>query len=261
MKESGRPAVPLPKSLRRTMWRWLWNLRLPLLKRRIRRCRVQTFDDLNLVVLPGVLDPVLLRSGAFLAESIQRHHAAESRNHKDAAVRTALDMGTGSGLSALIAARNGYDVIAVDISPIAVRCTRANAVLNDLDRRIGVLEGDLFDPVPDDARFDLVTFNPPFYRGTPRDVADMAWRGEDLLERFSIGLKRVLNTGGAALVLLSTDGEVNSLEILQSSGLSVRQVAQRDFGNEIMTVYAIGREDAASDDRTEQPHGSGGARS
>jgi len=58
--------------------------------------------------------------------------------------------------------------MAVDINPVAVRCARANAVLNGLDDRIHVLEGDLFDPLPGNARFDLVAFNPPFFRGTRR---------------------------------------------------------------------------------------------
>jgi len=259
MSDPTRISGPLSESLRRTMWRWLWCLRLPLLKHRIRRCRIQTFDDLNLVILPGVLDPVLLRSGVFLAENIQLLDSADPPNPENPAPRTALDMGTGSGLGALIAARNGYDVIAVDISPVAVRCARANAVLNGLDARIRVLEGDLFHPLPDIARFDLVAFNPPFFRGPPHDIADMAWRGEDVVERFSAGLEQVLNPNGTALVLLSTDGEQNALEILQSSGLLVRPVAHRDFGNETMTVYAITRKCVAPGGMVGQPLGLGRA--
>lgn len=227
------------RPLLRAWWRLLLRLRLPLLRRQIRTCRVEAFDGLNIVVLPGVLNPVLLRSGAFLAQYLRDHHAIRPPVLGSKSAPKALDMGTGSGIGALVAARGGYDVVAVDINPVAVRCARANAVLNGLDDRIHVLEGDLFDPLPDDARFDLVAFNPPFFRGTPRDPGDSAWRGEGLLERFAAGLERVLTIDGVAVVLLSTDGAEDSLEILHSSGFRVHPAASHDFGNETMTVYMM----------------------
>lgn len=64
MNDPTRTTPPLPESLRRAMWCWLGSLGLPLLKRRSCRGRIRTFDGLNLVVLHGVQDPVLLRSGA-----------------------------------------------------------------------------------------------------------------------------------------------------------------------------------------------------
>src|SRR5258708_21625879 len=41
-----------------------------------------------------------------------------------------LDMGTGSGVSAILAARAGADVVAVDVNPKAVECARLNAEPN-----------------------------------------------------------------------------------------------------------------------------------
>ena len=75
-----------------------------------------------------------------------------------------LDMGTGSGIAAIAAARRGARVVAVDISTEAVRCARINVLLNRVDDRVEIRCGDLFEPVQGE-RFDLVLFNPPFYAG------------------------------------------------------------------------------------------------
>src|SRR5205823_1604642 len=103
----------------------------------------------------------------------------------------ALDMGTGSGIGAVFAARAGYRVVGVDLNPEAVRCARINALMNRLEDRLEAREGDLFAPVAGE-RFDLILFNPPFFRGEPRDALDMAWRSVDVLERFAEGLPSAL---------------------------------------------------------------------
>src|SRR5438105_1615555 len=82
----------------------------------------------------------------------------------------ALDMGSGSGVSALLAARAGAEVIAVDVNPAAVDCGRENATRNGLADRIKFARGDLFEGV--DGDFDLITFDPPFRWFEPRDLVE-----------------------------------------------------------------------------------------
>jgi release factor glutamine methyltransferase len=55
-----------------------------------------------------------------------------------------LDMGTGSGLLAVVAAAKGGRVVAVDVNPYAVRCARNNAVLNNVRGNVAFLRSDLF---------------------------------------------------------------------------------------------------------------------
>src|SRR5207237_3394840 len=93
-----------------------------------------------------------------------------------------LEMGCGAEAAAVIAARGGCVAIGVDINPSAVRCTRINALLNDVE--IDVRHGDLFAPIHNE-RFDVVLFNPPYYRGEPSDSLDYAWRSPDVVERFA----------------------------------------------------------------------------
>ena len=210
-------------------WSLLYlNVKRLFLLRRVRQQSLEWVDGVPLVVLPGVLNPVVFRSGEFLARVIPPSSAAEPR---------ALDMGTGCGIGAIFAARRGYRVTAVDVNPDAVRCCRINALLNRLENNIEAVEGDLFAPIAGQ-RFDLVLFNPPFFRGEPKSPADLAWRATGLFERFAAGLPAVLATDGRALILLSTDGDAaGMLSALEQNGLRVGPVEQRNFGNEIMTVY------------------------
>ncbi|MFE4969399.1 methyltransferase [Streptomyces sp. NPDC056660] len=71
-----------------------------------------------------------------------------------------LDLGTGSGMLAMEAARLGGRVTAVDISWRAVVVTWINALLNG--QHLRVLHGDLTAAVPGGRRFDLVIANPPY---------------------------------------------------------------------------------------------------
>lgn len=226
----------MKNQLRRRVTRlWLW-LRHQVLGRRYRRLVLERVDDVNLVILPEVFNPVLMRTGTFLARSLR----PPARADEPGAVTEsrALDVGTGSGLGAIFAALRGYRVVGVDINPDAVRCARINAMLNDLDGRIEIRSGDLFTPVAGDL-FDLVLFNPPFYRGVPLDKLDQAWRSTDVIERFAGGLRSVLRPAGEALVVLSTDGEGQSvLTALEAAGFTTRAVATHDFGNEVLSVYS-----------------------
>ena len=74
--------------------------------------------------------------------------------------RAALDLGTGCGYQAFLAAGHSARVVAVDRNPRAVEITRFNALLNDL-ANVQSVQGDLFEPVQGQA-FDLVVSNPPF---------------------------------------------------------------------------------------------------
>ena len=219
----------------RRLWRMWLRLRHQTLGRRYRRLVLERIDEVSLVVLPDVFNPVLLRTGAFLARSVPPPPVADGRL---AVPPRALDLGTGSGIGAIFAARRGYGVVGVDINPEAVRCARINVLLNNLEGRVEIRSGDLFTPVAGD-RFDLVLFNPPFYRGTPVDPLDQAWRATDVIERFASGLRNALRPTGEALIVLSTDGEWRAmLAALDARGFQTRPVASRDFGNEILTVYS-----------------------
>jgi methylase of polypeptide subunit release factors len=214
----------------RRFWRFIaaWRFRL-FQSHRHHRLTVEMVDGLSLVVLPEVFNPKLFRSGVALARVLD-----ERRVRPGIAV---LDMGTGSGIGAIFAARRGASVVAVDINPEAVRCARVNALLHNLDDRIDVRCGDLFGAVRGE-RFDLVLFNPPFYVGQPQENWEYAWRSTDIVERFARGLSDVLTPEGRALVILSSDA-VPALETLQCHNLRLQEIWQRNYGNERLAVIEV----------------------
>ena len=193
------------------------------------RLRIERVLDVPVIVLPSVANPKVLRTGAFFASRIDGRVVAT-----DTAV---LDLGTGSGVCALFAARHARRVVAVDINPEAVRCTTINALMNRLDARIDIRQGDLFAPVGDE-RFDLVLFNPPFIFGAPKDARDAAWRSSDLPQRFAAGLAAHLTPSGAALVLLSSFGDAcpRYEAELRARGFRLELFARRRYVNETVTI-------------------------
>jgi HemK-related putative methylase len=225
-------------ALARGLARLGYRLQRPLLRRRLGRVVLEELDGVPLVVLPEVFNGVLFRTGALLARTVAASPLAEP-----GPAARALDLGTGSGIGAVFAARRGFEVVATDINPEAVRCARVNAILNRLEDRIEARQGDLFASVAGET-FDLALFNPPFFEGIPKDSLDYAWRSADVLERAAAGLPAALAPGGTALVVLSSDGEgTRLLAALQAEGLAVETAARRDFGNEIVTVHAVRRKD------------------
>jgi hypothetical protein len=75
-------------------------------------------------------------------------------------VRAALDVGTGCGIQALLAARHSETVVATDVNPRALVFAEFNARLNGVGN-VELELGSFFEPVRG-RRFDLVLANPPF---------------------------------------------------------------------------------------------------
>ncbi|MGH8231930.1 MAG: methyltransferase [Steroidobacteraceae bacterium] len=207
-----------------------WHYR-HLVERSRRGHAIEHIAGVPILVAPGVLNPRLMRTGEFFARQL--------RSGLLSAHAEVLDMGTGSGICAVFAARAACRVVAVDINPQAVRCARINVLMNQCEDRVQVLLGDLFGPLGA-RRFDLVLFNPPFLHGAPRDDADRAWCSTDVPERFAAGLRDHLTSWGSALVLLSSYGDPDLyLQPFRRCKFDMKVVAQRQFVNEQLTLLRL----------------------
>jgi release factor glutamine methyltransferase len=120
-----------------------------------------------------------------------------------------LEIGTGIGLAAVLAARAGARVIATDVVEAAVRCARANAVLNGVADRIDVVQGDGYAPVSG-RTFDLICTSPPQMPTPPdRERSDAAAAADNggpdgwaLLDRVIAGAPAHLAPGGRLVFTL-----------------------------------------------------------
>jgi release factor glutamine methyltransferase len=148
-----------------------------------------------------------------------------------------LDMGTGSGVNAILAAKQGADVVAVDLNPHAVEAARANAERNGVADRVAIAQSDLFAEV--EGRFDLVVFDPPFRWMKPRDWAEASITDEDYrsLTGFFARVREHLVDGGRILVFFGTTADIGYLEqLIETNGLVGRIVSRRELEKDGHTV-------------------------
>lgn len=222
---------PLVSVLRRAAHR-VWHRRV--------RATLERPDDcalfgLDLLIEPGVLHPAHFASSRLMA----RHLLS-----RDLHGQTVADVGTGSGLLGLVAARAGASVTATDINPAAVECARANALRNRLDGRFKVVVSDVLDAVPADRRFDLVVTNPPFYPRAPESMPDHAFAaGVDhgFFTKLALGLPGRLTRNGALLLVHSSDEEFAPVAlVLDRAGLAPRVVQESRGFFETLTIREFG---------------------
>jgi release factor glutamine methyltransferase len=192
---------------------------------------VERIGPVPILVTPSVFNPKRLRTGAFFASVLDGRIVS--------AHTSVLDMGTGSGICSVFAARYAERVVAVDVNPAAVRCARINALMNQVEDRIEARCGDLFDAVAGE-RFDLILFNPPFLRGKPRNDRERAWRSEDVAERFAADLRAHLTPSGFALLLLSTFGApMRFVEELRRRDHELSVFARCKYLGEHLTIFKV----------------------
>lgn len=116
-----------------------------------------------------------------------------------------LDVGTGSGAIALVLARLGKEVTAIDVDPEAIACARANAEANGVAVR--ALCSDLFSALEGE-RFDLIVFNAPLSHDRIEHPVDRVARDPDgaLTLRFLREAPRHLTPNGFVALLASSVG-------------------------------------------------------
>jgi release factor glutamine methyltransferase len=166
---------------------------------RVKTC-VEGFD---LDVFPQVFHPRYFGSSAILARFVSSLPLTG---------KSFLDVGCGSGLIGMCAARAGAQVMAVDINGEAVRCTLANAERHELP--IKVQQSDLFSAIGA-RQFDAIAFNPPFLLGTAQSAADRAFYGGlnfEVIRNFVAGVRAHLRPGGAIYIILSADIDIANVE-------------------------------------------------
>jgi release factor glutamine methyltransferase len=144
-----------------------------------------------------------------------------------------LDLCTGSGCVAIAFAKDRptWRVTAVDLSPEAAALARENARRAGVVHNVGVLEGDLFAPLPEGAQFELITANPPYIpsgdiSGLDVDVRDFEPRlaldgGQDgltVIRRLLSDAPRYLVPGGLIALEVGFDQAALVAPLFQEAG-------------------------------------------
>lgn len=189
-------------------------------------------EGLALHISPGVFHPEFFFATALFLRVLARRPLAPGTR--------ALDMGTGSGALAIALAKRGAWMKAIDINPLAVECAAANALAHGVADCVTTSRGDLFTPAAGE-RFDLITFNPPFYARAPRDMADRAWAAGDgcaVIWRFLDQARNHLLPGGEVLIGASTEAPFTS-RLATVAGWRVRILGRRELVSERLFVFSL----------------------
>lgn len=148
-----------------------------------------------------------------------------------------LDMGTGCGINAILAASRSSDVVAVDINPKAVEAAAANAVLNGVADRIVFRQSDVFDAV--DGTFDVIAIDPPFRWFKARDLLELSTADEDYraLTRFMMEARNYLRPGGRVILNFGTSGDIDYLyHLIGKAGFEKETLSSQDLSVDELTV-------------------------
>jgi release factor glutamine methyltransferase len=147
---------------------------------------------------------------------------------------TVLEIGTGCGILAVLAAQKAKTVVAVDINPHALECAGRNSETNSIKEKIEFRYGDLFQPIKQNERFSLILFNSPYLPSEPDEEKSWigkAWAGgptgRQVIDRFIADAPRRLADGGRILLVQSSLSDVNrTLEMFKERNLHAVVVAQ-----------------------------------
>jgi release factor glutamine methyltransferase len=147
---------------------------------------------------------------------------------------TVLDMGTGCGILAVLAAEKTKNVLAVDINPYAIQCASRNAETNGVKERIEFRHGDLFQPIKQNENFSLILFNAPYLPSEPdeeRSWIGKAWaggrNGRKIVDQFIMDVPNFLAAGGRIQLVQSSLSNVSrTIEMFGELDLRATIVAQ-----------------------------------
>lgn len=188
-----------------------------------------------LIVRPTVFHPRYFITSGFFASFIGRLNLSGKR---------VADVGTGSGILALAAARAGAaSVTALDINPSAALTAAENARANGFADRLRAVCSDLLSALAPERCFDVIISSPPSFPGEPLDLADRAWHAgpnyRDVAPLFDQARQR-LAPGGRMYLLVSSDSDLGLFAaLIRKAGFRTRLAAERSIGIESLIIYEL----------------------
>lgn len=200
-----------------------------------RSTRVTQAAGFRLTVRPTVFHPRYFISSECFAEFI---------GGLDLTGKHVVDIGTGSGILALAAARAGAEnVIATDINPNAALTAAENARANGMDGRVMALCTNLLSALASRPLFDVILSSPPKHAGEPRNLADRGWHAgpnyRDIEALFDQSRER-LKPGGRLYVMVSSDSDLDLFgALIDRAGFRARPVYERSLYIESLIIYEL----------------------
>lgn len=170
-----------------------------------------------------------------------------------------LDMCTGSGnLAVSLAFRlQNSKVSAVDISKDALDVASENADIYQVAERVNFYKGDLFEPLEEGAKFDLIVSNPPYIASKdietleeqvkdfePKQALDGGEDGLCFYRRIVKSAPLYLRSGGLLAFEIGFDQAKDVCEIISDDGNFTDIAALKDLAGLDRVVTALKKDDS-----------------
>jgi methylase of polypeptide subunit release factors len=167
--------------------------------------RTVTVEGFTLTIEPGIWNPDRGKSSPMFISTLKEYGLD--------GITSAMDLGTGSGILALILSKRGIrKVSAADKLQNSVEVANQNFQTNHAE--VVAIESDLFSNI--EGSFDLVVFNAPATHPTRRKMAEVMptlWSSEEnLIKRFLQEWKDHKTPNGRALIMYSKFPDFNPLD-------------------------------------------------
>jgi release factor glutamine methyltransferase len=203
----------------------------PLLVKYLSKTRRYSYKGITLEVPPQVFHPGFF----FSTKLLLRYIAKEYLNEKNI-----LELGAGSGLLSIYAAKRGANVTATDINPVAIKCIEKSAEENSVE--IKTFLSDVFEAIPQQS-FDFILINPPYYKKKPTSHLDYAWYcGEngEYFQRVFKDLKNYIHDRSNVLMILCDGCDLQMIEKLSmENGFSLKCVHVKENMIERNYIFKI----------------------
>jgi release factor glutamine methyltransferase len=149
---------------------------------------------------------------------------AEVISGKELSGKHVLEVGAGSGFLAILAAKKGANVTAVDVNSDAVEIAKKNAHRNNV--KIDIAESDLFSNV--NGEFDVIIFNPPYLPDKDEIEGKEIWADNGIIEKFANDVGMFLKSDGTVFILVSSlTDELAVRRFFIENGFSISAIAKK----------------------------------
>jgi release factor glutamine methyltransferase len=168
----------------------------------LRKEREYKYEDLVISVMPGVFHPGLFSSTGLILKYLDKQCLKN---------QTLLEVGCGSGLISIMAAKQQAEVTALDISKSAVANTRKNAARNHA--KIHIIHSNLFTQLHH-FPYDWIIINPPYYPYNPANDSEHAWycgKNHEYFRELFKGIPPFIKRGSQVIMVLTKECQLNKI--------------------------------------------------
>ncbi len=191
--------------------------------------RKYCYESICVQVHPGVFPPHLTFSTKILLDFIKD---IELKN------KTFLELGCGSGIISLYAAKKNAIVTATDINETALEYLKKNAHKNNLF--VTVQYSDLFENIVNTS-FDYIIINPPYYPKKPKNILEQAWFCGENFEYFQKLFFQLNNIYCPNIIMiLSEDCNINHIRMMANEQkINLNQIKTQKVLHELNYIFEV----------------------